>query len=102
MADYIFVRKVYLGEVTIMNYRLTQIINELAEEYTCGKYHMFNYNCNHFYNDLAKKLTNTEIPKYLFRASNFLGVVSCCLPADWLNGQVALRKLIEEDEAREK
>ena len=42
-----------------MNYRLSQIIEEMSEEYTCGSYHMLNNNCNHFSNDLAKRLTNT-------------------------------------------
>ena len=63
---------------------------------------MLDNNCNHFSNDLAKRLTNNEIPKYVFRSTNFLGYICCCLPVSWMNGQDALKKLIEEDEARER
>ena len=98
-ADYIFNRKLYLGETTLMQYRLNQIIAELSEEFTVGKYHMFSYNCNHFSNELAKRLTNNEVPKFIFRASNILTYLCCCLPSCITNGQYAYSRIMEADQA---
>jgi hypothetical protein len=92
----------FLGEITIMNYRLTQIVQDLAEEYTCGAYHMLYNNCNHFSNDLAKKLGVNELPKFVFRSTNWLGYLCCCLPHGWMNGQEELKRLLEEEEQRER
>jgi len=55
-AGFVFNRKIYLGEVEMMNYRFKQIYSELQEEFTCGKYHIFDNNCNHFSNKMTKMM----------------------------------------------
>lgn len=57
---------------------------------------MFNNNCNHFSNELSKKLLNIEIPKWIFRSTNILSYLCCCIPTRWANGQTILEYLIEQ------
>lgn len=80
-----------------MGYRFRQIIKDLSNEFTCGKYHMFNNNCNHFTNKFALLLLGKEIPYWILRCTDFLGYLCCCLPNSLCNGQMALESLIAED-----
>lgn len=86
-----------------MGYRFRQIIRDLSEEFTCGAYHMFDKNCNHFTDALAKRLLGEEkgIPGWLFRVTDLLGWVCCCLPRRLTSGQWALEGLLEEERRKE-
>jgi deubiquitinase DESI2 len=85
----------------MMGYRFRQIIRDLSEEYTCGKYHMFNLNCNHFTNALAERILGSGIPTWVLRTTDILGWICCCLPRSITSGQWALESLLEEDRRRE-
>lgn len=100
-ADYHFNRKIFLGEVEMMDYRFNQILREVIEQFTCGRYHMFSYNCNHFSREMASKLLNVEVPAWLFRATDCLAAITCCLPRRLVNGQWALEMLIRQQEEEE-
>ena len=94
-ADFSFHRKLYLGETSMMNYRFRQVVRDLSEEYTCGSYHMFEKNCNHFTDSFARKLLGMGIPQWLFRSTDILALLCCCLPRRLTSGQWALESLIE-------
>jgi hypothetical protein len=79
----------------MMNYRFRQIVRDLSEEYTCGSYHMFEKNCNHFTDSFARKLLGMGIPQWLFRSTDILALLCCCLPRRLTSGQWALESLIE-------
>lgn len=61
---------------------------------------MFSNNCNHFSNELSKKLTGNELPKWIFRSTNILTYLCCCLPSSMVNGQWAFQSLMEEQEKK--
>ncbi|KAG8832841.1 hypothetical protein FRC17_000545 [Serendipita sp. 399] len=71
-----------IDEETFMDY-----INELRTVYTSGKYHLLDFNCNSFTNDLAGFLTGGSIPAYVRD-----------LPADFLSTPLgaALRPTIDQ------
>ena len=62
---------------------------------------MFTNNCNHFCRTMAKRLLNQDLPGWIFRITDCLGAITCCLPASLTNGQWALQQLIEEETKRE-
>jgi hypothetical protein len=92
-AEYRFNRKLFLGHVTISDSELEDIINELSKKYTCGKYNMFNFNCNHFSDELSKQLTGTRIPQSTFTTTNCLKYICCCLPEGLVSGRWAIEAL---------
>ena len=53
---------------------LLPIIEELKEKYKCYRYHMLLFNCNHFSDELVRRLTANRrgIPGWVNRAA-FLG-----------------------------
>ena len=56
-ADYIFSRKVYIGVANCTNEELENIVYDLSLQYTCGNYNIFSNNCNHFSDELIRKVT---------------------------------------------
>jgi hypothetical protein len=85
-----FNRKVPLAILPVPRERFDQIFRQLEAKYTVGRYNLFGNNCNHFVADFVLQLTGIVLPNYLFRMTNFLGLFSCCLPDNYLNGQWAL------------
>lgn len=47
-AEYTFHTKQFIGEVKMKASQLQRIIDRLSKKYTCGTYHAFRQNCNHF------------------------------------------------------
>jgi hypothetical protein len=87
-----------LGEVKILETTFSEIIDELEMEFTCGQYHVFEWNCNHFSNEMAKKLLGVPIPKWIMRTTSILSFMCCCLPKGIVSGQWALKNLMDEQE----
>jgi hypothetical protein len=65
----------------------------MERKYICGKYNMFNFNCNHFSDELARRLTGKGIPNWLFYATNCLKYVCCCLPDGLVTGRWAIQAI---------
>ena len=53
-----------------------QAVQEMGEQYKGNAYHLLQRNCNHFSNDLCRKLTGKEAPLWVSHSfgSEFLGV----------------------------
>jgi hypothetical protein len=75
---------IYLGVSTLSIEDILDAIEELKIEYAGCTYNLFNKNCNHFSNDLSKKLLNKGIPKYLNRLASLSGLLRCFIPREFL------------------
>ena len=60
---------------------------DLGRKYTCGQYHIFKNNCNHFSNELALTLTGVGLTNDFFNSTNCLKYACCCLPKGLVSGQ---------------
>ncbi|KAF9019182.1 DUF862-domain-containing protein [Hymenopellis radicata] len=54
-----------LGETAIDQETFLEYIEELREHYTADKYHLLDFNCNSFTNDVAGFLTGNSIPDFI-------------------------------------
>ena len=45
--------------------RVQQAVQEMGEQYKGNAYHLLQRNCNHFSNDLCRKLTGKEAPLWV-------------------------------------
>ncbi|EIW81341.1 DUF862-domain-containing protein [Coniophora puteana RWD-64-598 SS2] len=54
-----------MGETQTDEGTLTEYLNGLRETYTADKYHLLDFNCNTFTNDLVEFLTGNSIPAYI-------------------------------------
>jgi len=79
-----FRASVYLGTTKLSIDEILDAIEELKIEYAGCTYNLFNKNCNHFSNDLCKRLLANGIPKYLNRLATLSGFLRCFLPREFL------------------
>jgi len=80
-----FRESICLGTTHLGVEEILDAIEELKIEYIGCSYNIFTKNCNHFSNDLSKKLTNKTIPKYLNRLAGISYYVRCFIPKCILN-----------------
>ncbi|KAG2183580.1 hypothetical protein INT43_006586 [Umbelopsis isabellina] len=75
-----------MGETHLTEEIFIEYLNSISSEFTAAKYHLLDFNCNTFTNDICQFLTGANIPAHITD-----------LPADFLNtpfGQ-SLRPMIE-------
>ena len=60
-------------------------IEELKADYIGCSYNVYTKNCNHFSEDLCRKLTNKNVPKYLNRLAKISAPFRCILPKSFGN-----------------
>ncbi|KAL9643222.1 hypothetical protein ABK040_014679 [Willaertia magna] len=77
-----FIEEIYLGKTDIDSIQeLNKIINELKQEFTPNSYHPINKNCNHFANELCKRLLNGKtIPNWVNRTASIGSFFSKFIP----------------------
>lgn len=92
-----------MGKTSVTPQQFSILYRQLEQKYTNGSYHIFRNNCNHFSNELVGRLVGTSLPNWIFRLTDCLGILSCCLPQGYLNAQWALEdyKRKEMDSAME-
>lgn len=47
-----------------------QAVQEMGEQYKGNAYHLLQRNCNHFSNDLCRKLTGKEAPLWVSQSAS--------------------------------
>ncbi len=72
---------------------LQEIVKEMSKKYTCGNYHAFRQNCNHFSDEFLNRLVGKGLPSEIFRMTNLLRYLCFCVPEGILNGQWAVKAL---------
>ncbi|KAI4380060.1 hypothetical protein MLD38_006289 [Melastoma candidum] len=69
-----------LGRVNMPQTEFRSFIENMASEYHGDTYHLISKNCNHFTNDLSRRLTGRRIPGWVNRLARLGAVCSCLLP----------------------
>lgn len=54
-----------MGETQLDEETFNEYIESMAEEYTAEKYHLMEFNCNHFTADVVGFLTGGTIPEWI-------------------------------------
>jgi len=75
-----FRQSISLGTTLLSIEEILDAIEELKIEYIGCSYNLFTKNCNHFTNDLCKKLMKRPIPSYLNRLAAISYYVRCFVP----------------------
>lgn len=57
-AGYTFLRKIYMGVTRMSTFDLERAVQSLEQNFTCGRYNIFSWNCNHFSNEFLKLLVD--------------------------------------------
>ncbi|XP_031108770.1 deSI-like protein At4g17486 isoform X1 [Ipomoea triloba] len=69
-----------LGQINLAPYEFRTFIENVASEYHGDTYHLISKNCNHFTDDMARRLTRKSIPGWVNRLARLGAFCSCLLP----------------------
>ncbi|KAK4257365.1 hypothetical protein QN277_006961 [Acacia crassicarpa] len=77
---FIYRRSITLGQINMHPSEFQTFIENMASEYYGDTYHLISKNCNHFTDDLSRRLTGKRIPGWVNRLANLGALCSCLLP----------------------
>mmetsp|Transcript_12596 Transcript_12596/g.35384 ORF Transcript_12596/g.35384 Transcript_12596/m.35384 type:complete len:197 (-) Transcript_12596:100-690(-) len=77
----IFRESIVVGETTLSQQEVQQLVHSMGETYKGNKYHLLERNCNHFSDELSARLTNTHAPGWVNRLAYVAVMIHCLLPA---------------------
>ena len=61
-----------------------KVIEEVSKEFLGTSYNLLTNNCNHFTNELVKRLTGQDAPRWLNRAAGIGVALPCVVPREWV------------------
>ncbi|KAI9248913.1 PPPDE putative peptidase domain-containing protein [Sporodiniella umbellata] len=79
----LFKRSIYMGYSARED--VDRVLSDLSNEYTGSSYHLLTRNCNHFSNELCKRLTGKSLPGWINRAAKVGTLFPCILPTLWID-----------------
>ncbi|KAI5665223.1 hypothetical protein M9H77_24546 [Catharanthus roseus] len=77
---FVFRCSVPLGRINMPVSEFRSFIESVASEYHGDTYHLISKNCNHFTDDIARRLTGKGIPGWVNRLAHLGAFCSCLLP----------------------
>ncbi|KAG1353597.1 hypothetical protein G6F62_002411 [Rhizopus arrhizus] len=102
--DLIFKRSIHMGYTKLSQEEIDKVIKEISNEYIGPSYSLLTRNCNHFSEDLCKRLTGRSIPGWINRAAKLGTIFPCVIPTIWVDppettigNSVTLSKVEEKD-----
>ncbi len=91
--------RVVLGRTHASLADVASLARELGRTFLGSKYHLLRCNCNHFSDELARRLLGFGIPGYVNRLAYFGSTVECLLPMDRILGTVTVPEASDDLEA---
>lgn len=80
----LFRESVLVGYTSMSPQHVQQAVQEMGEQYKGNAYHLLQRNCNHFSNDLCRKLTGKEAPLWINRLAGMAVMLHCLIPTAWV------------------
>ncbi|KAL4302687.1 hypothetical protein GQ457_10G000200 [Hibiscus cannabinus] len=77
---FIYRCSISLGCINMPSSEFRTFIEDVASEYHGDTYHLISKNCNHFTNDMARRLAGKSIPGWVNRMARLGSLCSCLLP----------------------
>ncbi|GAA0164507.1 cysteine protease [Lithospermum erythrorhizon] len=77
---FIFRRAVLLGTIDMTRSEFRSFMENLSNEYHGDSYHLITKNCNHFTDEVCRRLTGKPIPGWVNRLAKVGSVCNCLLP----------------------
>jgi hypothetical protein len=79
-----FRESIYIGVCELGIEKIFEVLEELKLEYVGCTYDLLNKNCNHFSEDLVRKLTTQRMPSYINRLAKVMKCCRCFLSKEFL------------------
>ncbi|CAO3681006.1 unnamed protein product [Rhizopus stolonifer] len=83
--DVPYKQSIQMGFSKLNKEELKNLIAELSDEYMGTTYNLLTRNCNHFSEDLCKRLTGKSLPGWINRAAKLGAMFPCVIPTEWVD-----------------
>ncbi|XP_010276950.1 PREDICTED: deSI-like protein At4g17486 [Nelumbo nucifera] len=77
---FIYRCSITLGYINMLHSEFRTFMENVASEYHGDTYHLISKNCNHFTNDISRRLTGRGIPGWVNRLAQLGSMCNCLLP----------------------
>ncbi|KAI8368368.1 PPPDE putative peptidase domain-containing protein [Choanephora cucurbitarum] len=73
-----------MGYTNLSQKEIDQVLQDISKEYVGTSYKLLTRNCNHFSEDLCKRLTGRTAPGWINRAAKLGTMFPCVIPTEWI------------------
>ncbi|KAG2205935.1 hypothetical protein INT46_002226 [Mucor plumbeus] len=80
----LFKQSINMGYTNLSQQQVDKVLQEISKEYVGTSYKLLTRNCNHFSEDLCKRLTGKQAPGWVNRAAKLGTMFPCVIPTEWV------------------
>ncbi|KAI9267715.1 PPPDE putative peptidase domain-containing protein [Helicostylum pulchrum] len=80
----LFKQSLHMGYTNLSKKQVDKVLQEISKEYIGTSYNLLTRNCNHFSEDLCKRLTGKTAPGWINRAAKLGTMFPCVIPTEWV------------------
>ncbi|KAI8879622.1 DUF862-domain-containing protein [Backusella circina FSU 941] len=80
----LFKQSIHMGFTDLTQQQVEKILQDISKTYVGTSYNLLTRNCNHFSEELCKKLTGKAIPGWVNRAARLGTMFPCVIPTEWV------------------
>ncbi|KAI8981762.1 PPPDE putative peptidase domain-containing protein [Mycotypha africana] len=88
-----------MGFSNLSQNQIEKILYDISREYVGTSYKLLTRNCNHFSEDLCKRLTGKSSPRWINRAAKLGTMFPCVIPTEWVDPPDAVSAVAPSDTA---
>ncbi|KAI8983003.1 PPPDE putative peptidase domain-containing protein [Pilobolus umbonatus] len=86
----LFKQSVDMGYTDLNEEEIDSVLKDISKEYIGTTYNLLSRNCNHFSDDLCRRLTGKHAPGWVNRAAKLGTMFPCVIPAEWVEPPEAI------------
>ncbi|KAI9314391.1 PPPDE putative peptidase domain-containing protein [Dichotomocladium elegans] len=80
----LFKQSVVIGYTELPERSIQEILHDISREFGGTSYNLLTRNCNHFSEELCRRLTGKPIPGWINRAAKLGAMFPCVIPGEWI------------------
>ncbi|KAG2231307.1 hypothetical protein INT48_006418 [Thamnidium elegans] len=80
----LFKQSIHMGYTNLSKKQVDKVLQDISKEYIGTSYNLLTRNCNHFSEDLCKRLTGKTAPGWINRAAKLGTMFPCVIPTEWV------------------
>ncbi|CAO3619797.1 unnamed protein product [Mucor fragilis] len=84
LMDRFYRQSINMGYTNLSQQQVDKVLKEISKEYVGTSYKLLTRNCNHFSEDLCKRLTGKQAPGWINRAAKLGTMFPCVIPTEWV------------------
>ncbi|KAG0165291.1 hypothetical protein DFQ28_009701 [Apophysomyces sp. BC1034] len=77
-------QSINMGCTNLTQEEIIEVLSTISKEFTGSSYSLLMRNCNHFTEELVRRLTGKSVPLWINRAAKLGNMFPCVVPTEWV------------------